>query len=105
MKPPHILPLFISDRLVLQELSYQMVIHIVGGALYQAKKDIWTTLLLYIGNYFFSNTKQVQEEVNTLLFYHFGEEIFRRHDPKGVVKYYFYKIGLQLEYTIDIWGE
>jgi hypothetical protein len=34
-----------------------------------------------------------------------GEEIFRRHDLKGVVKDYCYKIGLQWEYMIDIWDE
>jgi hypothetical protein len=60
---------------------------------------------LYVGTYFFSNTKQAQEEVNTLLSYHFGEERFRRHDPKGVVKDHFNKMGLPWEYTTETWDE
>jgi hypothetical protein len=43
-------------------------------------------LPLYIGTYFFENTKKDQEEVDMLLSYHFVEEGFRRHDLKKVVK-------------------
>jgi hypothetical protein len=60
---------------------------------------------LYIDNYFFENTKQAQEEVDTLLSYHFGEERFKRHDPKGIVKEHFNNIRLPYEYTTDLWEE
>jgi hypothetical protein len=53
MKYPHLLQWFMPDRLVIQEVAYQMVIHKVGGDLYQSKKIIWPPLLLYIDNYFF----------------------------------------------------
>jgi hypothetical protein len=76
MKYPHLLLWFMLDRLVLQEVSYQIVIHGVGGDIYQSNKAISPPFPLYISNYFFSNTKQAHEEVNTLLSYHFGEEIF-----------------------------
>ena len=52
-----------------------------------------------------SNTKQAQEEVNDLMSYHFGEERFKRHDPKEVVKDHFNKMGLPWEYTTNIWDE
>jgi hypothetical protein len=84
----------VSGKLVLQEVAYQTIIHRVGGMLYQIKKEIWPPLPLYVGNYFFEDTKQAQEEVNTLLSYHFREEWYKRHDPKNIVRDHFNKIGL-----------
>jgi hypothetical protein len=57
MKSPHLLPWFVPEKLVLQEVAYQMVINGVGGILYQDKKAIWPPLPLYIGSYSFTNTK------------------------------------------------
>jgi hypothetical protein len=105
MKPPHLLPRFVPDKLVLQEVAYQTIIHGVGGMLYRSKKSIWPPLPLYIGNYFFENTKQAQEEVDIFLSYHFGEERFRRHDPKNIVKEHFHSMRLPYEYTTEFWEE
>jgi hypothetical protein len=105
MKLPHLLPRFVPDKLVLQEVAYQTIIHGVGGMLYQLKKAIWPPLPLYVGNYFLENTKQAQAEVNNLLSYHFGEERYKIHDPKNIVRDHFNKIGLPWEYTIDLWKE
>jgi hypothetical protein len=60
---------------------------------------------LWIGAYSFSNTKQAQDEVDTLISYHFGEERFRRHDPKKIVKEHFNKLGVPWEYTSEVWEE
>jgi hypothetical protein len=86
IKPPHLFPRFVPNKLVLQEVAYQTIIHGVIEMLYISNKFIWPPLPLYIGNYFFENTKQAQIEVDILLSYHFGEEIFRRHDPKNTSK-------------------
>jgi hypothetical protein len=40
-----------------------------------------------------------------MLSYHFGEERFRRHDPKGIVREHFNNIRLPYEYTTDLWEE
>jgi hypothetical protein len=92
MKPPHLVPWFIPDKLVLQEVAYQTIIHGVGGTLYRSMKEIWPPLPLYIGTYFFENTKQVEAEVDVFLSYHFGEEIFRSHDPKNIAKENFHSM-------------
>jgi hypothetical protein len=42
---------------VLQEVAYQMVINGVEGMIYRDEKVIWPLLPLYIGAYFFTNTK------------------------------------------------
>jgi hypothetical protein len=38
MNPPHLLPQFVPDKLLLQEITHQTIIHGVGGILYQGKK-------------------------------------------------------------------
>jgi hypothetical protein len=73
--------------------------------LYRLKKAICPPLTLYIDNYFFKNTKQVQEEVDILLSYHFGEERFKRHDPRNIVREHFNSVKHPYEYTTDIWEE
>jgi hypothetical protein len=103
-KSPHFLPKFILDRLVLQEIAYQTIIHGVGATLYRDKKSIWPPLPLWVGSYSFKDIKEAQDKVNTLEYFHFGEEIFWRHDPLDVVinhtqcKYIW-------EYMTDIWEE
>jgi hypothetical protein len=105
MKPPHLLPRFVPNKLVFEEVAYQTIIHGVVGMLYRSKKEIFPPLPLYIGNYFFENTKQSQSEVDILLSYHFGEEIFMRHDPQNIVKDHFNSMRLLHEYTIEFWEE
>jgi hypothetical protein len=105
IKSCNLLPQFIQDRLVLQEVAYQTIIHGVGGILYRDKKGIWHPLQLYIGICSFSNTKQSHEEVDILLSYHFWEKRFKRYDPKRVINEHFNNIDLSWEYTSKIWEE
>ena len=46
MKPPHLLPRFFLDKIVLQEVAYQTIIHGVIGMVYRSKKSIWPPLPL-----------------------------------------------------------
>jgi hypothetical protein len=75
-KSPHLLPRFVPDILVLQEITYQTVIHGVRDSLYRDKKSIWPPLPLWVGSYSFRSIKQAQVEVDMLLSFHFGEERF-----------------------------
>jgi hypothetical protein len=45
-KSPHLLPKFIPEKLVLQEITYQTLVHGVGVALNRDKKMIWPPLPL-----------------------------------------------------------
>jgi hypothetical protein len=45
-KPPHWLPHFVPDSLLLQEISYQTFINGVAASLHQHKKGIWLQFLL-----------------------------------------------------------
>jgi hypothetical protein len=104
-KAPHLLPRFVPDKLVLQELAYQTIVHRVGAALCRNKKDIWPSLPLSIGSYYFATLEQAEDEVNTLLSYGFGEECFRRHDPKKVVREHCIQNKYTWQYTSIFWKD
>jgi hypothetical protein len=57
-KAPHFLPNFIPDKLVLQEIAYQTIVHGVGATLYRDKKAIWPPLPLWVGSYSFEYVKE-----------------------------------------------
>jgi hypothetical protein len=57
---------------------------------------------MWINSYSFVNTKKDQGEVDTLLLYHFREEIFRRHDPNKVAREYYNNYDILWEYTSTI---
>ena len=46
MKPTHLLTWFNPNKLVLQEVAYQTIMHGVRGILYGSKKAIWPPLPL-----------------------------------------------------------
>jgi hypothetical protein len=104
-KAPHFLPKFIPDKLVLQEISYQTVVHGVGATLYRDKKAIWPPLPLWVGSYSFKDVKEAQDEVDILTSFHFREEIFWRHDPLNIVKEHCISHRYRWEYKTDVWEE
>jgi hypothetical protein len=105
MKPPNLLPRLVPDKLVLQEVAYQTIIHGVGGILYRSKKSIWPPLPLYIGNYFFENTKQAQGRSRHLAFLPFWRGKIQEAQPQNIVKYHFHRLRLSYEYTTKFWEE
>jgi hypothetical protein len=106
MKSPHLLPWFVPEKLVLQEVAYQIVINGVWGMLYKDKKSIWPPLPLYIDTYFFANTKQAQEEVDVLYYCTTsGKRGSGGTTLKKVVKEHFNKLGMPWEYTSEVWEE
>jgi hypothetical protein len=104
-KAPHFLLVFVHDRLVLQEVAYQIVIHKVEATLYLDKKAIWPPMSLWVNSYSFRSSKQAQLKVDTILSFYFEEKRFWRHDPKKVVKYYCIQIKYTWEYTLATWEE
>jgi hypothetical protein len=73
-KAPHLLPKFVPDRLVLQEIVYQTLVYGVGATLNRDKKMIWPPLPLWVGAYSFKDVKKAQAEVDTLASFHFNKK-------------------------------
>ena len=70
-KPPHWLPHFVPDPLLLQEVAYQTFINGVAASLHKHKKGVWPQFLLITLVGKIENFKQAREEVNILSSYKF----------------------------------
>ena len=75
-KPPHWLPHFVLDTLLLQDISYQTFVNGVGASLYRNKKGIWPQFPLMTPVCKIEIFKQAREEVNVLSSYKFREVSF-----------------------------
>lgn len=84
-KPPHVLPMFAMDKLVMQEVSY----HISAGMstrLHRKKKDPWSTLSLWIGLYEIHHLKHVGVEIEEIKKCHFHIQSFNLYELHCIVK-------------------
>jgi hypothetical protein len=98
-KPPHWLPHFVLDSLLLQEISYQTFVNGVASSLHQNKKGIWPQFPLMTLVCKIENFKQAMEEVDLLSSYKFREVSFRRHDPQVKLKEHLQQVGFQWSYS------
>ena len=80
-KPPHWLPHFVPDTLLLQEISHQTYVNGMAISLHQNKKGLWPPFPLSAKVCKIENFKQAKDEVCILTSYKFKEVTFRRHDP------------------------
>ena len=85
-KPPHWLPHFVLDSLLLQEIAYQTFINGVASSLHKHKKGLWPQFPLMTPLCKIETFKQAKDEVNFLSSYKFKEVSFRRHAPQGKLK-------------------
>jgi hypothetical protein len=76
------------DKLTLQEVAYQTFFNGVGATLSQDNKALWSPFPFHIGASGIKDVKEETIELKSLVSFHFGEEIFRRHDPLNVVGYH-----------------
>ena len=95
-KPPHWLPHFVPDSLLLQEIAYQTFINGVVASLHKHKKGIWPQFLLITPVGKIENFKQAKEEVNILSSYKFQEVSFRSFKK---LKEHLRQLGFQWSYS------
>ena len=98
-KPPHQLPHFVPDSLLLQEVAYQTFINGVATSLHKHKKGVWPQFPLSTEVRKIENLKQGREEVSILSSYKFQEVSFRRHDPQEKLKEYLQQVRFQWSYS------
>ena len=98
-KPPHWLPHFVPNSLLLQEISYQTFINGVATSLHKQKKGLWPQFPLMTPVCKIENFRQAKDEVNLLSSYKFQEVSFRRHDPQGKLKEHLQQVGFQWSYS------
>ena len=84
LKAPHALPRFAIDKLLLQEVYYQMS----GGftkVLTKGKKNPWPTLPLTISTYTVKYFREVEAEAEQMRSFRFPPLAHRTYDPMRVI--------------------
>jgi hypothetical protein len=65
-KPPHWLPHFVPDTLLLQEIAYQTYVNCVATSLHRNKKGLWPPFPLSTKVCKIENFKRAKDEVGML---------------------------------------
>ena len=84
LKTPHALPRFINDKLLFQEVCYQMTSSF-SKVLTKGKKNPWPTMPLTIGAYTVKYFKEVEAEVEQMKGFYLGPLDLRTYGPERIV--------------------
>jgi len=84
-KPPHVLPRFSTDNLVMQEVSYHIYI-VLSTRLHKTKKAPWSDLPLRNGLCEIKSLKDEDVEAKDLKKFEFGTEDYNPYNPHYICK-------------------
>ena len=84
LQAPHALPRFVPDKVLLQEVCYQMTMGFTM-VLTKGKKKPWPSLPLTIGAYTVKDFRAVEAEAEQIKVYHLTPMSRRTYDPNGVI--------------------
>ena len=101
-KAPHTLPEFITDKILLQEVCYQMTsgfskVHTKG------KKNPWPTLPLTIGTFTVRDFKEVEVEAEETKGFHFPPLAHRSYGPERIIPAHWKRAKLKWKYQHIEW--
>ena len=81
---PHVLPLYIPDKLLAREVAYQISAEGVTQTLKRAKKHVWPSFPLRIGMYTLHDIKHAEKEVGKMNFLTLATLPRRQYDPRKI---------------------
>ena len=83
-KTPHALPWFVTDKLLLQEVCYQITSNFLK-VLTKGKKKPWPTLSLTIGAYIVKDFREVEAEAEQIRGFFLEPLDYWTYDPERIV--------------------
>jgi hypothetical protein len=84
-RAPHLLPIYVPDRLVLGKICYQTILQGYNATLVKDNKWAFIPYGFYIGFYMVKDTAHAKQEGPSQLEFWFRTGQFPKHDPKGLV--------------------
>lgn len=81
---PHILPLYVPDKLLAQEISYQLTVEGMYRTLKNSKKLMWLNFPFKCGDYILSNFVHAEKEVVKLTNLKISIILGRQYDTRKV---------------------
>jgi hypothetical protein len=83
--PPHLLPRYVSDKLLTREVTYQTMEVGIVAALQTANKRSWPNFPIKLGKFTLTNIPHARKEVLALKEMILCIETVKKHDPKNVM--------------------
>jgi hypothetical protein len=98
---PHLLPIYVPDRLVLGEICYQTILQGYNATLVKEKKRAFILYGFHIGFYMVKDTTHAKQEGLSQLEFWFQTGRFHKHDPKGLVSQHASQVSSYWPYAHD----
>lgn len=81
---PHVLPLYVSDKLLARELAYQIIVEGTSRTLRDSKKHMWLIFHLRCGIFTLHDHKHVEKEAKKMQMLNLATIPNRQYDPRQV---------------------
>lgn len=98
MVAPHLLPRYVPNKLLLKVFSFQLFEISQTTDLLRTKLKAWLELPVLICPYQILNHGHMVKELEGYLYYRWLPGTVRHHDPKGLIKAHFKRLGLTTPY-------
>ena len=86
MSDPHVLPLYILDKLLAREIAYQITETGMSRNLKESKKQMWPSFRLRSGTHSLHDLKHAEKEVGKIKILKLAVIPKRQYDPRVVAK-------------------
>jgi hypothetical protein len=93
--PPHVLSLFLPDKLICHEIARQVVLGGISKELKGLSKKVWPPFPIHIGSYSLLDFGHAKAEATTLEEMKLVNIEFKKHDPNKVVSNHLANCGLK----------
>ena len=84
IRAPHLLPVYVPDRLIVGEICYQSILQGYNATLVKDKKWAFIPYGFQVGLYMVKDTAQAKQEGLNQLEFWFQTDHFCKHNPKGL---------------------
>ena len=98
-RAPSLLPRYATNYIIHKEAVRQVFLDGIGSFLFEHKKAVYPPFPFKLGSYKFTRVKKVDEFVEELERFHFGEMPFHRNDSRSKVAKHCKENNVHFEYT------
>jgi len=81
---PHVLPLYVPDKLLARELAYQIIVAGTSRTLKDSKKQMWPIFPLRCGIFTLHDYKHAKKEVEKIQMLNLATILNKKYDPRKV---------------------
>jgi len=105
IEAPHLLLVYVPNRLVFGEKCYQTILQGYNATLVKDKKRYFIPYGFHVGFYMVKDTAQAKQEGLIQLEFRFPTSHFRKHDPNGLVLNHASQVFSYWPYSHDIFED